>query len=111
MLKIIINNSDTFQEKALSQRLETKPTTLKPSFQDPFLFDFQETSANLYDFQANDFDHELSCKITLERKEIFVYLGEGGEEENLVPVITCDFPLLMLKKVKRKSLEMTTFTP
>ena len=102
MLKIVINNSDAFRRKALSQELETKSTTLKPNSHETFLFDFQETFTNLYEFRAQDLDHGLSYKITLERKEIFACLDKDSEESYLVPMIACDLPPIDVQKGQEK---------
>jgi hypothetical protein len=92
MLKIVVHNSDASRPKAISQESRTKSTIQKLPSLESFLFGFQETSDNLYDFHAKDFDHELSCKITLERKEIFAYSGHEDKNLDLVPAIACDFP-------------------
>lgn len=105
MLKMIVNNSEASHPKASSQGLETKPTHLKPSSQDPFLFDFQETSENLYTFIAQDHVHKLTFEMNLERKEVFAYSDEeGGGEDHLVPVIVCDFPHIDIQKLQEKVL-------
>lgn len=104
MLKLIINNSNTFHRDALSKEIKIKQTVPNLSSQNSFLFDFQETSENLYAFRAQDLDHELSIEMNLERKERFSCSGEGKEEDYLVPVITCDFPHIDVQKLQEKVL-------
>jgi hypothetical protein len=104
MLKLIVNNSNTFHRDALSKEIGIKQTVSNYSSQNSFLFDFQETSENLYAFRAQDLDHELSIEMNLERKERFSCSDEGGEEDYLVPVITCDFPHIDVQKLQEKVL-------
>src|ERR1700733_12476262 len=98
MLKLIINNSDIVHR----DESDAKQTAPDPSLQDSFLADFQEFSPNLYVLIAKDSGHELTCQMTLELKESFVYLDEERKEGYLVPVMACCFPSLDVQKFSEK---------
>jgi hypothetical protein len=105
MLKLITNNPNLSNEDVLYKEQETSPATQEYPYPDPFLFSFQEISPNLFAFKAQDTDHELSCQMTLERKECFTCSGEEIEEEGcLVPVMSCDFPHIDVRKLQEKVL-------
>lgn len=105
MLNLIINNSDPLNENISLQEPGTKPTIQEVSCENSFLFAFQEISPNLYAFNAQNPEHELSWQMSLERKEHFTCSGEGCEEAScLVSVMAWVFPHIEGQKFQGKAL-------
>lgn len=96
MLKLVINNTQPLH----GRKADDIPLTL-PS-KNPFLFNFQQTSHNLYFFSAFDSDHGLACKMNVELKESYIDPQEGGEGNYLVPVAFCNFPNIDMRQLAEK---------
>lgn len=99
MLKLIVNNTNPIHKNALSQGLEAKPTPALSPHQNRFIVDFQGLSQNLFVFRAQDFDHDLTCEMTLELSEGFAI---SEEEEYFVPIMTCNFPSIDVSRFNEK---------
>lgn len=105
MLKLVINNPNLLNENVSLQGCDIKPAIQNALSENSFLFDVQEISPNLYTFIAQDSDHELSCQMTLERKEHFICSGElGGVGGCLVSVMVGDFPHIDVQRLREKVL-------
>lgn len=96
MLKLVINNTHPLYDRKVSD------VPLTPPPKNPFLFNFQQTSHNLYSFSAFDSDHSLACKIDVELKESYVNSQEGEEGNYLVPVAFCNFPNIDMRQLAEK---------
>lgn len=99
MLKLIVNNATSSDEKVLPHKTENY--SIPP--QNSFFYDLQELSSNLYVLRAKDFHHELTCEITLELTDSFFSSNEENSEEGYIaPVITCNFPPIDVQQLNQK---------
>lgn len=103
MFKLIVNAINPHLGSGISHDFEMKPAPQTSPLQKTFLADFQPFSEKLYVFRARDFDHQLTCEMTLELKEAMTSsLGEGDEEECLMPIVTCNFPRIDTHRFNEK---------
>lgn len=98
MAKRTDNDAHSLNGKALPHEFQT---TLSP-LSDSFTSLFQEFSPNLHVFAAQDNNHELACKMTVEIKEMFVSLEDEGEEgAYLASVVACSFPAIDVENLHK----------
>lgn len=93
MLLLVPKIKTPSKPEVLTQRQQGFQEQKEP-YKPQFLVNFQEISANLFNFYAQDTLHDLSCSFSLDIQDIFVQKDLGYEDDYLIPMVVCNFPAI-----------------
>jgi hypothetical protein len=92
MLYLVSKTQPASHSNVSSQKSAGTHHPIEP-YKQRFLSDFQEQSANLFSFYAQDARYDLRCSLLLDIQDVLAPEGyKYAQEDGLIPMVVGDFP-------------------